>query len=195
MARPPRMAAHHDTTFRPIMTGAGNDDWQRQADAAAWSAISGMAPGLYLGGIEPIPVPPDLKAQMRQAAAELTAMPSRDRAEVLLRLAHTAAYGPDAAPPVLHGAAGPAVESPRKPAGGVLEDWWGDIAAASETPPSAPVWRQGVVTQRAIEGGAAVANVEDDPANEGEVSFEAPFGAPGQGGEWGEWWEWWEWWE
>lgn len=159
----PRRARHHDTTFRPVLTGEGSDAWRRQADAAAWSAVSGMAPSLYLGGIEPIPVPAELRNQMREAAAQLTAMPSRDRAEVLLRLAHQAAYGPDALPPEFHGAAGPAVEPPREPAGGASgTDWW-------DTPTEAPKSLSDALNRFADEAHAALAASDWQTEDGGEV--------------------------
>jgi len=124
MAPKPRRARHHDTTFRPLATGIGNDDWQRQADAAAWSAVSGMHPSLFLGWLEPIPVPPDLRAQLREAGKALAAEPSAARADALLRLAHQAVYGkPDTSAPI---AAVPAI------ADGVSVDWWSDTPAEAE---------------------------------------------------------------
>jgi hypothetical protein len=165
--RKPR-ARHHDTAWRPVALRIGHDHWQRQADAAAWSAISGMEPSLYLGGIEPIPVPPELTAQMRAAAAELTAMPSRDRAEVLLRLAHVAAYGPGTQPPVFHGTDRGPPESPRKAIQvDAAGEWW-DTPAAPENPPTAILE---AFLAYAADAQAALSNLADDPANEGEAPF------------------------
>lgn len=158
-ARKPRMAAHHDTTFRPVLAGVGNDDWQRQADAAAWAAISGLPAGLYLGAIEPIPVPPELRAKLREAGKALAAASSPERADALLRLAHEAVYGvPDTTPPL---------ESPQKPAGGVsAAEWW-------DTPAGAPNAMADALARFAEEARAALHNVTDDPANEGEAGFAA----------------------
>jgi len=177
--RKPRMAAHQDRKFRPVISTApriaiGDDTALRQADAAAWSAISGLPMDLYRGIFTYIPLPADLQAQMRQAAAELTAMPSRDRAEALLRLAHVAAYGPDAAPPVFHGKAGGPLESPRKAAGGVSGEWWDAVAGEGERPSAAPVSRPEGLAAFADESRAALAASDWPPEDGGEVPRAQP---------------------
>lgn len=154
-ARRPRMAKHHDTTFCPIMTGVGNDDWQRQADAAAWSAVSGMAPALYLGGIEPIPVPPALRAQLREAGKTMADLPSPERLDRLMRLAHRAAYGVDDATPTL--------EASAAPAGGVSGgDWW-------DTPASDRSASEAALNRLAEEAHDALAASVWTPEDGGEV--------------------------
>jgi hypothetical protein len=168
-ARKPRLARHQDTTFRAINTGVGNDDWQRQADAAAWSAISGMPPERFLGWIEPIPVPPELTRRMREAAAELTAMPSAERRDHLLRLAHEAAYGPAASPPQFQGPPEMPRASLRKAVeADASEEWWAG-SGDGEKPASDA---QNAFLIAAVEGAAALANLHDDPANEGEVPLQ-----------------------
>ena len=149
-----KLAAH------PVLGTAGNDAWQRQADAAAWSAVSGMAPSLYLGAIEPIPIPPDLRTKLRDAGRALAADPSQDRATALLRIAHEAVYGAPA-PESLFPAA-------TLPAGGVLAgDWWqtpGDTQKPARDPAS--------LAQFAAEAFAALQAAEHDPADQGEAAPE-----------------------
>lgn len=131
-----------------------NDRWQHQADAAAWSVISGMAPSLYLGAIEPIPVPADLRARMREAGRALAAEPSQVRADALLRMAHEAAYGapaPESLFPV-------AVEHAGGVSGG---DWW-DTPGAPEKPLAASL------EAFASEAFAALHAAEPDPEGAGE---------------------------
>lgn len=148
-APPARLAAH------PTLGTAGNDAWQRQADAAAWSAISGMHPSLYLGAIEPIPVPTELKAQMREAGRALAAEPSQVRADALLRLAHEAAYG---AP-----APGAPLMADPAPADGVSGgDWW-------ETPDAAPKPSGAALEAFALESFAALQATGPDPEGAGEA--------------------------
>jgi hypothetical protein len=133
---------------------AGNDRWQRQADAAAWSAISGMAPSLYLGAIEPIAIPPDLRDQLRAAGQQLAAEPSDQRAATLLRLAHEAVYG--APPPESLFPAAPAA------AGGVSDgDWW-DSAETTEKPLAA------FLLQASADAFTALQAAEPDPEGAGE---------------------------
>lgn len=170
MAPKPRRARHHDTTFRPLATGIGNDDWQRQADAAAWSAVSGMPPSLFLGWLEPIPIPPDLRAQLREAGKALAAEPSAARADALLRLAHEAVYGkPDTSTPI---AAAPA------PADGVSADWWSaDTPTESEKPLAASL------EAFCAEAAAALASREPDEIEAAERA--AVFGSE----ERAEWWQ------
>lgn len=141
-----RLAAH------PVLGTAGNDAWQRQADAAAWSAISGLHPSLYLGAIEPIEVPPDLRAQLRAAGAAMAADPAPARADALLRLAHLAVYGrpaPDALFPV----------APEPAGGGSGGDWW-DSPGEAENPSGDGV--------RAASAAALVA-AEPEPEGAGEA--------------------------
>lgn len=179
MANPSRRAKHHDTTFRSVvLSGGGNDDWQRQADAAAWSAVSGMSPALYLGGIEPIPVPAALKAQMREAGRALAAEPSQVRADALLRLAHEAVYG--------HPAPGaPLAASPATAGASEGGDWW-ETPGEAEKPLSAPVGgvaplpgNPALLEAAALEAFAALQAAEPDPEGAGE--------APDQPQ--GDWWE------
>ena len=172
---PARRAKHHDTTFRSVvLSGVGNNDWQRQADAAAWSAISGMHPSLYLGGIEPIAVPPALKAQMREAGKALAAEPSQVRADALLRLAHEAVYG--------HPAPGAPLAASLEPAsaseGG---DWW-ETPGEAEKPLSAPAQPRGdaaALLAASADAFAALQAAGPDPEGAGE--------APDQPQ--GDWWE------
>ena len=129
MAKARRTPRHQDTAWRSITPAAGHDDWQRQADAAAWAAVSGLPATLYLGAIEPIPIPPNLRRQLREAGQALAAEPSHARADALLRLAHLAVYGtPDPTPPL---------ESHQKPKDGAGSDWWANTADDAETPPEA----------------------------------------------------------
>jgi len=132
-SRKPRMAKHRDATFRPVEQRVyiGDDTWQRQADAAAWSAVSGLPPDRFLGWLEPIPTPPELRAALREAGAAYQAMPSRERLDRLMALAHEAAYGVPAPEPQ--------PEPPRKPADGAEADWWDDLPAGPQTPPAALV--------------------------------------------------------
>jgi hypothetical protein len=167
-ARKPRAAAHQARKFRPVVSTAaripiGDDTAIRQADAAAWSAISGLPMDLYRGVFTYIPLPADLQARMRAAAEELTAMPGPARAEALLRLAHVAAYGEGAAPPVFHGRAEAAPDAPRNTARGIVEmEWWDSVAPAA---------RPEALAAFAEEAREALANLADDPANEGEAPF------------------------
>jgi hypothetical protein len=94
--------------------GPGNDDWQRQADAAAWAAVSGMHPSLYLGAIEPIPVPPELRRRLRDAGRAFAALPSAERLDRLMRLAHEAAYGSP-------------LETAQPAASPASDEWWADL--------------------------------------------------------------------
>jgi hypothetical protein len=168
MAPKPR-ARHHDTTFRPLATGIGNDDWQRQADAAAWSAVSGMHPSLFLGWLEPIPIPPELRAQLREAGKALAAEPSAARADALLRLAHEAVYGkPDASTPIA---------AATEAAGGVSDDWWSDTPANDEKALAASL------EAFCAEAATALANREPDPIEAAERA--AVFGSE----ERAEWWQ------
>lgn len=115
MVRPmpkPRRPKHASTAWRSLEPQVGHDAWQRQADAAAWSAVSGMPPSLYLGALEPIPIPPDLRARMREAGKALADEPSAARADALLRLAHLAVYGQE--PPA----------APASPAKQEADEWW-----------------------------------------------------------------------
>lgn len=163
-APPARLAAH------PTLGTAGNDRWQRQADAAAWAAVSGMHPSLYLGGIEPIPVPAALRAQMREAGRALAAEPSQVRADALLRLAHEAVYG---APPP----GGPLQAEPA-PAGGVSGgDWW-EAPGEPEKPSGA------ALEAFALESFAALQSREPDSIE--DVERAAHFGAASQQGDWWE---------
>jgi hypothetical protein len=173
-ARKPPRARHHDTTWRPVETTLGNDAWQRQADAAAWSAISGIHPSLYLGAIEPIPIPHDLRAKLRAAGEALAAEPSAQRADTLLRLAHRAVYGNDAPEPTPDCATLPK----EAPAG----DWWSDIPAepqdAASALPSATA-----MMQFAAEALEALSAQPHEPADYGEAS------PPGEStGESNQWW-------
>lgn len=162
-SRKPRMARHLDATPRATeqRVPIGDDCWQRQADAAAWAAISGQPPGQFLGWLEPIPTPPDLRARLREAGAAYQALPSRERLDRLMALAHEAAYG-TAAPE-------PTPEPPRDAADGVSGGWWSDIPAKAENPPAAPPGRAEALAAFAEEAREALANVRDDPGNEGEA--------------------------
>jgi len=157
----PRRPRHEDRAWRPIGT-LGNDAWQREADAAAWSAVSGMPPALYLGAIEPIPIPPDLRAQLREAGKALAAEPSDKRAAALLRLAHRAVYGADDPNTPL--------ESPEKPADSVSGDWWSDIPTETEKPLAPPQSASVGLLAFATEAHAALVAAEHDPADEGEAA-------------------------
>lgn len=138
----------------PVLGTAGNDAWQRQADAAAWSAMSGMAPSLYLGGIEPIPIPADLRARLRAAGQALAAEPSQVRADALLRMAHEAVYGTPAPGMPLEAAPAPA----EAVSGG---DWW-DTPAETENPLAA------FLLQASADAFAALQAAEPDPEGAGE---------------------------
>jgi hypothetical protein len=164
----PRRPRHEDRAWRPVGT-LGNDAWQREADAAAWSAVSGMPPALYLGAIEPIPIPPDLRAQLREAGKALAAEPSATRADALLRLAHRAVYGADDSNTTL--------ESSETPAGGVSGDWWSDIPAEAEKPLAAPQNASAGLLAFATEAYAALVAAEHDPADEGEAAPQADWWA------------------
>lgn len=174
MAPNPRRAPRHEQREWRTIGTVGNDDWQRQADAAAWSAISGMSPALYLGGIEPIPVPAALKAKLREAGRALAAEPSQVRADALLRLAHEAVYG--------HPAPGAPLEADPAPAGGVSGgDWW-ETPGEAEKPPSAPVQPRGdaaALLAASADAFAALQAAGPDPEGAGE--------APDQPQ--GDWWE------
>ena len=148
------LAAH------PTLGTAGNDAWQRQADAAAWSAVSGMAPSLYLGAIEPIPVPADLRARLRDAGRALAAEPSDARAVALLRIAHEAVYGAPAPESLFPAATLPAC-------GVSMDDWWqtpGDTQKPACDPAN--------LAQFAAEAFAALQAAEHDPADQGEAAPE-----------------------
>ncbi len=101
-----------DTAWRSVEPTIGHDAWQRQADAAAWAAMSGMPASLYLGAIEPIPIPPELRARLRELGQALAADPSAARADALLRAAHLAVYGQD--PPA----------APAEAAKQEADEWW-----------------------------------------------------------------------
>lgn len=177
MANPRRAPRHEQREWRTIGT-VGNDDWQRQADAAAWSAVSGMHPSLYLGGIEPIAIPLALKAQIREAGRSLASEPSQVRADALLRLAHEAVYG--------HPAPGAPLEAAPGAAGGVSGgDWW-EAPGEAEKPPRAPAGgvaqlpgNPALLEAAALEAFAALQAAEPDPEGAGE--------APDQSQ--GDWWE------
>lgn len=152
-ARYPKKAAR-SLAAHPTLGTAGNDAWQRQADSAAWSVVSGMPAHLYLGGIEPIEVPAELKARLREAGKALADMPSAERADALLRIAHEAAYG------------GPPTEPAFRPAQETVEnvpadDWW-DSASHNEKPMAA------VLEEFAREAFAALQSAEPDPEGAGE---------------------------
>lgn len=178
MAPNPRRAPRHEQREWRTIGTVGNDDWQRQADAAAWSVVSGMSPARYLGGIEPIPVPRDLRAKLREAGRAMAAEPSQVRADALLRLAHEAVYGQPAPGAPLAASTEPASASGEG-------DWW-ETPGEAEKPLSAPV---GASTQplgnpeqleaAALEAFAALQAAEPDPEGAGE--------APDQPQ--GDWWE------
>jgi hypothetical protein len=150
----------------PTLGTAGNDNWQRQADAAAWSAVSGMHPSLYLGGIEPIPIPPDLRAQLREAGKAMAGDPSAARADALLRLAHRAVYGAEMP--------GALFQPDPAPAGGVSGgDWW-ETPAEPEKPSGA------ALEAFALASFAALQAAEPDPEGAGEAPATATAG---------DWWE------
>lgn len=161
--KPRRTPRHQDTAWRSVTPAIGHDDWQRQADAAAWSAVSGMPASLYLGAIEPIPIPPDLRQRLREAGKALAAEPSAHRADALLRLAHRAVYGIDAP--------GTPLEAAAPPAGGGAEDWWSETPAEGEKP-LAPPCSPAALEQHATEAFAALQASEWTPEDGGEVPRE-----------------------
>jgi hypothetical protein len=128
-----------------------------------------MPTALYLGAIEPIPIPPGLRIQLREAGKALAAEPSQARADALLRLAHLAVYGvPDPAPPL---------ESPPKAAEGAEPDWWtADAADEAETPPET-IQSAAAMLQHVEEALAALQASEWTPEDGGEVER-------GEGGWW-----------
>lgn len=175
--RPAPRARHQDTRFRSIPERRGplhDDTWQRQADAAAWAAVSGMPAERYLGWLEPIPVPDDLRAKLRAAGEAMAAMPSQERLTALLTLAHEAAYGRPPREGEIPPPRAMALEASRKPLQTDGEPEWWDTSGADRKAAS------DALTRFAEEAGAALAASDWQPEDGGEVAR----GEPAR-----EWWE------
>jgi hypothetical protein len=132
-------------------------------------------------------IPEDLWLLMQEGGRRLAAAPSAHRAARLLALTEHAAFKTWTAGTPAPWADEPALEAPQKPVHGVSGDWWSEVAAEPETPRTALA---GAYAAHAADVPAALANLRDDPANEGEAPFndktEAPRSAPAGMGEWWE---------
>ena len=132
-------------------------------------------------------IPADLWALMQEGGRRLAEAPSPRRAAQLLALTEHAAFKTWQPGTPAPWADEPTLEAQQKTAHGVSEDDWWLTAAEPETPRGALAE---AYAAHAADVPAALANLRDDPANEGEAPFndktEAPRSAPAGGREWWE---------